>query len=219
VKIDRAKKHLSELDAEVASIRGQRQTVVEKVEHDMGMHRFVDLDIGPFNVLATAGDVVQNLRSALDHLAYQLAKVGNPEIEPSHYLSFPVCRSAEIYEKTKDQKLAGVRKEAIAAIDALKPYKGGNEKLWALHNLNNTDKHRLILPVGRDHLWTGEGFDGGFWLKSDNPIFDELVGDSGTALLPTLHALVDFVDGLVSDFKPHLENAEEKEIATAKAAG
>jgi hypothetical protein len=38
--------------------------------------------------------------------------------------------------------------QAVAAIDALKPYKGGNDVLWQLHELNNVDKHRLILTVG-----------------------------------------------------------------------
>jgi hypothetical protein len=37
---------------------------------------------------------------------------------------------------------------AIAAIDAVQPYGGGNDVLWHLHALNNIDKHRLILTVG-----------------------------------------------------------------------
>jgi hypothetical protein len=31
---------------------------------------------------------------------------------------------------------------------ALKPYKGGNDQLWALYRLNNIEKHRLLLTVG-----------------------------------------------------------------------
>ena len=34
---------------------------------------------------------------------------------------------------------------AIAAIDAIKPYKDGKDVLWRLNELNNIDKHRLIL--------------------------------------------------------------------------
>jgi hypothetical protein len=41
-----------------------------------------------------------------------------------------------------------MRNTAIEAIDALKPYRGGNDVLWHLHELNNTDKHRLVLTVG-----------------------------------------------------------------------
>jgi hypothetical protein len=36
----------------------------------------------------------------------------------------------------------------IDAIDATKPYKGGNDQLWRLHRLNNIDKHRLLVTVG-----------------------------------------------------------------------
>ena len=37
--------------------------------------------------------------------------------------------------------------EAIKRIDALKPYKGGNDVLWRLSRLNNIDKHRLLLTT------------------------------------------------------------------------
>jgi hypothetical protein len=41
-----------------------------------------------------------------------------------------------------------MRKDAIDAIDAIKPYKGGNDTLWLLNKLNNIDKHRLLIAVG-----------------------------------------------------------------------
>ena len=36
----------------------------------------------------------------------------------------------------------------LAKIDAVQPYKGGNDLLWAIHKLNIIDKHRLLLTVG-----------------------------------------------------------------------
>ncbi len=39
-------------------------------------------------------------------------------------------------------------KAAVDAIDATKPYKGGDDRLWRLHRLNNIDKHRLLITVG-----------------------------------------------------------------------
>ena len=39
-------------------------------------------------------------------------------------------------------------------IDALQPYGGGNEDLFGLHLLNNTDKHRLLLICGAAHIAT-----------------------------------------------------------------
>ncbi len=122
-----------------------------------------------------------------------------------------------------------MRQEAIEAIDRLKPYKGGNEPLWKIHELNNIDKHRFLFTVGNDLLFTGNGFDGGFWFKASNPIFEGIIeGIAGPipnqdfkfevdktfdetkilksqALVPTLHQLVDFVDNLVSSFKRFLE--------------
>jgi hypothetical protein len=41
-----------------------------------------------------------------------------------------------------------MEKVAIHAIDATKPYKGGNDALWRLNRLNNIDKHRLLITAG-----------------------------------------------------------------------
>jgi hypothetical protein len=39
------------------------------------------------------------------------------------------------------------RKDAVDALDGLKPYKGGNDMLWGLHSLDIIDKHRLLLTA------------------------------------------------------------------------
>ena len=44
--------------------------------------------------------------------------------------------------------MQGASADSFAAIDTLKPYKGGNDSLWALYRLNNIEKHRLLLTVG-----------------------------------------------------------------------
>ena len=228
VKIERAKKHLREMEAEVVPIQNQNLHVFGmKDDPDTGQRRpyFGPLPIIPFNLIATGGDIAQNLRSALDHLAWQLVSVGTPDAKPSRDTSFPICPSIKEYESRKGRKVKGMRPEAIAAIDALKPYKGGNGALWRLHEINNIDKHRLILTIAHDCLFTGEDFMGGYWLKASDPLFDGIVSSEAKneihfgvdesltkteiserqALLPTLHQLVDFVDDLVSSFEPLLE--------------
>lgn len=228
VKIKRAQKHLQELDAEITPLLNQSLHVFGmKDDPDTGQRSpyFGPLPMVPFNVIATAGDVVQNLRSALDHLACQLVQVGNRGIEPNRNVSFPICPSVKVYEKTKRRKVNGMRQDAIMAIDALKPYKGGNDALWRLHEINNIDKHRLILTVGHDYLFSGDDFAGGYWLKASDPIFNGIADSEAEeniqfgvdksraetkvskrqALLPTLHHLADFVDNLISAFEPLLE--------------
>jgi len=41
-----------------------------------------------------------------------------------------------------------MKPDALAAIDSLRPYKGGNDTLWRLHRLDNVDKHRLVITIG-----------------------------------------------------------------------
>jgi hypothetical protein len=55
--------------------------------------------------------------------------------------------TASKYETGRQPKVKGMRPQAIKAIDALKPYKGGNDLLWKLHKLNNIDKHRALITA------------------------------------------------------------------------
>jgi hypothetical protein len=203
VKVERAKKHLAELETEINANTGETLRIFcmkpdPKTGNLAPYHG--PMPISNFNLLAVAGDVVQNLRTALDHLAYHLAQVGNPTVEPSRDVSFPISRDAETHESRKAGKVKGMREDAKKAIDALKPYKGGNDALWLLHDLNNTDKHRFLLTVGQDHLFTGEWLGDPFLLQTAEPNFT-----TSEALLPTLHQLVVFVDNLIGNFKPLLE--------------
>lgn len=67
---------------------------------------------------------------------------------PFDYVYFPFSKSEERYHERKVIKLKGAKKVAIDVMDQIKPYKGGNDVLWRLHQLNNIDKHRLLLTVG-----------------------------------------------------------------------
>ena len=114
--------------------------------------------------------------------------------------------------------------EAVEAIDKLKPYKGGNDALWRIHELDNVDKHRSLFTLAPDFLFTADWFEGTYLLKADSPQFagvepsveqdiqseiknatDTAQTGQTTALLPSLHELVDFVDDLVAGFKPLLQ--------------
>jgi hypothetical protein len=232
IKIERAKQHLLEFDGLAKSFQeAYREIVVSNVDFTGGPLQMFGgaLDIrrypvASFKLLAVAGDIVQNLRSALDHLAYQLAEVGTPGATPSEWVAFPIVRDAKDYESAKARKVQGMTPEAIKAIDALKPYKGGNDELWRLHELSNIDKHRFAFTLFRDGLFLGDGFEGHYWLRTQEPLFDgimhpEVNGNAGLSssetmspskvgkaqpLLPFLHQIVDFVDALVNNFLPHL---------------
>jgi hypothetical protein len=95
-----------------------------------------------------AGEIIQNLRCSLDYLAWKLVEVnGN---KPGRVNSFPILHheaTNEDEQKVFDAKVKGMSDEAIEVIKSLKPYKGGDNILWALHQLNNVDKHRMLFTV------------------------------------------------------------------------
>jgi len=235
VKVERAKKQLGDLERELIEFRDSEYTVVgaefdPKTGKPIGTnHPLYILPLIPFDAIPASGDIVHNLRSALDHLAYQLVLVGTNDAGPTHprRIQFPIAEDFVTYEARKAGQVEGMRDDAKLAIDAAKPYKGGNEDLWRIHELNNIDKHRSLFTVAHDHLFLADWLPGGgpYWYKAKEPNFagvfdndaekdiqaevDKAVSKTevvqSSALLPTLHHLVYFVDGFVRSFKPILE--------------
>jgi hypothetical protein len=183
VKIERAKTHLCNLERDLSEF-GSHKFYAVTTEPDTHFQELGEHRILKFDFLAAAGDVVHNLRSALDHLAYQLVWVGSGE-EPSRRVEFPIAKDAATYEREKTGKVEGMCPKVIKAIDALKPYRGGNDALWRIHELDNIDKHRQLFTYSRDCMlvadWLAEygsvgptGFAGPFNLKASNPQFSAI---------------------------------------------
>jgi hypothetical protein len=150
-KIERAIKHFGDLEAEI-------KFFFDAVPYAVGTKRnpdtrqliyyMVRVRETPLAISMIVGDLLQNLRSTLDHLAYQLFLVGTGGGVPGDHIYFPIADDLARYEASKLRRVQGMRPEAITAIDTVKPYKGGNDNLWQLHKLNNIDKHRFLITVG-----------------------------------------------------------------------
>jgi hypothetical protein len=225
VKIERAYKHLHELEAAIMRLG---ELSLYSVSHERKSEaakpslKVVPVHVYGFEIPAIAGDVVHNLRSALDHLAFQLVSVGveSGEVRTENWtdIQFPIFHSPDGNEPRKRRCIQGARREAIEAIDALKPYKNGNPALWLLRNLDNTDKHSFVLLIGENAIV------GGISLQINNPYFATLdiakdnqdvnftTHEAETekpivrpdALLPTLHKLAQLVSDIVTSFQPFL---------------
>jgi hypothetical protein len=229
VKIERAKKHLGDLAAKILAL-SHTTIIARDANGGAPPSHFKRVPTLSFDVVAIAGDVVHNLRSALDHLAMQLAIVGSTESgrplteKEIRQIEFPIAETDAKYESDKARKVKGMRPEAVKALDMLKPYKGGNDPLWRIHELDNIDKHRALFTTAHDFLFTSDWLDGGYLLKTDKPNFtgvesevekniqaeiEEAVSQTQVAqtnaLPPSLHQLVDFVENLVRSFEPMLE--------------
>jgi hypothetical protein len=152
LKIERAKKHIADLQEEVGRFIESEPYGVA-IKRDPQSRKLIyyvsSVKSTPVCLPLIAGDAIQNLRSALDHLAYQIVSSDTGDAPPNPTkIDFPIADSADKYNSAKGEKLKGATRASIDAIDALKPFKGGNDALWSLSRLNNIDKHRLLFTVG-----------------------------------------------------------------------
>jgi hypothetical protein len=111
------------------------------------------------------GEIVHDLRSALDHCVYQLTLdnkgkelryTGFPISDnPGHWLQLGGKKTTDnprgFADKCAMYQLRGVGKGVVDYIKGLQPHQMANphtSALWALHLLWNQDKHRLLLYWG-----------------------------------------------------------------------
>jgi hypothetical protein len=100
------------------------------------------------------GDAAHNLRTALDFLAYALARDANPGVDLGQ-IYFPISESFAKYQSGLRGKTKGIPQAAIDALSLIQPYGGGNDDLWGLHQLDIIDKHRLLVTTVMitDKIW------------------------------------------------------------------
>src|SRR5437016_9486326 len=150
LKVKRADKHIRELQVELdAFYKKNADFLRREIDPESGDHIFKIISVPevPPMISVIAGDVLQNLRSALDHLVYRIV-ISSPLTTSRKEIYFPFGECAKDYMTSERRgKVEQASREAVKRIDALKPYKGGNDRLWQLARLNNVDKHRLLLTT------------------------------------------------------------------------
>jgi len=101
----------------------------------------------PDDIVIHIGAVLAAQRDSLDFLATALAE-RNGAKEPRD-VHFPIAGSKQSFrERGTQKKIAKLAVEDRAIIEALKPYKGGNDMLYALNWLCQKGKHRKPLLIG-----------------------------------------------------------------------
>lgn len=169
-KIERAETHLDALDHEVRVFLNREPCRV-RIRHELqpgqelppGFSRPIAgrfppvghriwvaavLREPPSRWSAVIGDCVHNLRSALDHLTWQLALLQSSN--PSRSTQFPIFLDETKYQGSGQRQVAELTAAQRTCIESLQPYHGGDPShpLWVLHELDRIDKHqRLHLTV------------------------------------------------------------------------
>lgn len=157
LKLERAKHHLETLHAEVKAFLNTNPGLIVP-EFDEGSRRITMTFVAsepPEALGPVIGDVLFNLRSTLDHLAYQLTPK-DLGIDP-RTISFPIYDSREEFAAIRKDgepaprsglfKIRGLPAGAQEVVERLQPYHGGSPRdqpLWLLNELCNIDKHRAV---------------------------------------------------------------------------
>jgi hypothetical protein len=148
LKIRRARYHIDTANEFMKRFFNRKPyKIIDRVERD-GQARYRILrfeqqrDIPP-EIALSIGDICNNLRSALDHLLWQLWLLNDPSFD--RIVFFPICDTEDIF-KTKRiwGFIKGLSDVQRTILESLQPYKTGKPALSWLRDVNNSDKHRLI---------------------------------------------------------------------------
>lgn len=154
LKVERAKQHIMDLKERVCIYRESKPYGIGTKPHEIAEIKHTTLYIAsirpiPNDFPLIIGDAVHNLRSSLDHLAWQLVSAGGGA--PDKHTYFPICYgpqgSQQYASAIGSGEIKMMRPGAEKLIGAIQPYKTGDDTLWRINELDRIDKHRLVLTV------------------------------------------------------------------------
>lgn len=150
LKVERAKCHIQDFEALAQAFAAQNNYSLVREEDPQTRENVIRLLVKerlPIKMSAIIGDIVHNLRAALDHLVSDLIRAN--EGEPDGDSGFPIVTRRKSLKPGSISKIEGVSPRAERFILRLKPYEAGNSNplLYKLHRLDVEDKHAGIIPV------------------------------------------------------------------------
>ena len=153
-KINRASDQINSLKADMDRFCEKiRRSIVNEVNEDADEQVWVyrsETPNGPIEWSVRFGEILYNLRSALDHLVWQLVLANGKK--PGRHNAFPIVKDEGDWQRATRQ-LEGVSVENQGMIRYFQPYTGGINlpfdvwNFWKLHSLCNIDKHRHLNMV------------------------------------------------------------------------
>jgi hypothetical protein len=156
LKIRRAREHIRSFNEHGQRFRDTSPYHVTRAVERSGREHVYRVEIveDPPRVLgAIVGDVVHNLRSALDSIVFDLSLAGNPDLSERQRrdVGFPIATEETSFRKTK-KMLRFLSPDQQAAVEGVQPFRTlpsqpELEELVMVRDLNNWDKHRRLLVV------------------------------------------------------------------------
>jgi hypothetical protein len=149
-KLAQSQEHHKTLEAAVESFRRRHSYALvgefdaEASEYVFRVHVFES----PPDVFALAvGDLVQNLRTALEYIAWQLVDLNNGK--PGRHTGFPIFRDLDAFTKGSKGMVRGMSDAGLALIETTQPFnvRPNNpalDPLWILNELARLDRHQIL---------------------------------------------------------------------------
>lgn len=169
-KIAWAEKRLEELYWEIESFR-QRDPYKRVIGPDPDnsgnvVHKMVLTQEIPESTLDLAAEIVNSLRTALDNAIFDVA-LATGVTDPRN-AAFPFAGTIQDMPNALG-RCKDVPPPIHSLCCGLQPYQEGNEALWALNKLSNTDKHRILRPFGTGVIRTGASVKGTGYFSMPDP--------------------------------------------------
>ncbi len=123
-----------EMKRELVAVKGVEQLALRAVKE-------VPCDLEPI-----AADAIHNLRAALDLMMCDLWRLNHATNIAN--AKFPFTKKAESFQARLIEMTSPLPQRDRDIIAKYKPYRGGDDLLWSLHEMDISDKHREIVAVG-----------------------------------------------------------------------
>lgn len=148
LKVERSKIHAAELDAQLELFLASNpyRAIIDPDTRNKTKHLLIEqIAPTPRHLPLIIGDVIHNLRSALDHLASDLVMFQEASIDNVY---FPTGSDKDGFHEALKRHIRKAGPAAIQSLSKLEAYYGGDGAiLRALHDLDLADKHRAIVPT------------------------------------------------------------------------
>lgn len=148
IRLAQAKRHILTLKREIRGFLADYAEKTYVIETDPSdaryyLHKIKITQRPPEEIVAFTTDIIDNLRAALD-LVWRNLAVAAGFVDPHTEAKFPFADNVTKFNSMLDRGFKNFSQEIIALAIRFKPYKGGDDLLWALNRICAANKHRLL---------------------------------------------------------------------------
>lgn len=192
VKLTQARTHLTTLHGQIATYLTDSHATFRH-DYNPELHQIASVLQAdyppPPDIGATVGDVLHNLRSALDNLTWHTVTQANPHPAKPTLVQFPITEDAKTFTKDVPKRLPALNPDTVDVFRSLQPWHWReqaaevlgrplddnwhwhDEALGRLAALSNEDKHRNLhaLAIYTDRHWIGTTAGGTVTILAGDP--------------------------------------------------